>query len=253
MGMASFEHDGDAGVGWVADLPELRDRVGVFADRAEAGRVLAGMLERYRGSDALVLAIPAGGVPVAVVLAAELGLEMDVVVVSKVTPSWNSEVGYGAVAFNGTVRLNRAMMARLGIDEAEARAGIERTQEKVRRRVRALRGDRPLPKVTERTVILVDDGLASGFTMLVAAEAVREAGAAEVVVAAPTAHADTVPRLVAAADHIYIANLRGGLSFAVADAYRNWHDVSLEEAQRLLADARRGAADTEGRACTSTN
>jgi predicted phosphoribosyltransferase len=62
-----------------------------------------------------------------------------------------------------------------------------------------------------------------------------------------------VPRLVAAADRIYIANLRGGLSFAVADAYRNWYDVSLEEAQRLLADARRGAADTEGRACTSTN
>lgn len=236
--MASFEQDGDARAGRVADLPELRDRVGVFADRAEAGRVLAGMLEGYRGSDALVLAIPAGGVPVAAELAAELGLELDVAIVSKITPSWHTEVGYGAVAFNGSVRLNRPMMARLGIDEAEARTGIERTREKVRGRVRELRGERSLPDVSGRTVILVDDGLASGFTMLVAAEAVREAGAAEVVVAAPTAHADTLDRIAGAADRIYVANLRGGMSFAVADAYRNWYDVSLEEAQRLLAGAR---------------
>jgi len=233
--MASFEQDGDSRAGRLADLPELRDRAGVFADRAEAGRVLAGMLEGYRGGDALVLAVPAGGVPVAAALAAELGLELDVAIVSKITPSWQTEIGYGAVAFNGTVRLNRPMMARLGIDEDEERAGIERTQEKVRRRVRELRGDRPLPDVSGRTVLLVDDGLASGFTMLVAAEAVRAAGAAQVVVAAPTAHADTLDRVAGAADRVYIANLRGGGRFAVAEAYRNWYDVSLEEVQRLLA------------------
>jgi len=96
----SFEHDADSwGGGRVADLPELRDRIRVFDDRTDAGRWLTGMLEGYRGGDALVLGIPAGGVPVAAAVAGELTLPLDVAVVSKITPTWNTEVGYGAVAF----------------------------------------------------------------------------------------------------------------------------------------------------------
>ena len=221
----------------VIDLPELRDRIRVFDDRADAGRRLAGMLAGYRDSEALVLGIPAGGVPVAAAVAGELARPLDVAVVSKITPTWNSEVGYGAVAFNGTVRLNEPMMDRLGIDQAEAREGIERTTARVRERVAELRGERPLPDVSGRTTILIDDGLASGYTMLVAAEAVREARAAEVIVAVPTAHTDSLRRIMHAVDRIFCANLRGGPTFAVADAYRHWSDVSLDEARRALADA----------------
>ena len=227
--------------GKVFEIPELRDRTGVFADRAEAGRTLAGMLEQYRDSDALVLAIPAGGVPVAAEVARELGLELDVAVVSKITLPWNTEAGYGAVAFDGSVSLNRALIASAGLTPQQVDRGIAQTTEKVRRRVRELRGDRPLPDVTGRTVILVDDGLASGYTMRVAADAVR--GAGRVIVAIPTAHADSIGRVLEAVDAVYCCNIRGGYSFAVASAYRHWYDVGLDEVRRILG----GAGSRSGR------
>ena len=218
----------------VIELPELRNRVHVFRDRTEAGEVLARMLEGYRGSEALVLAVPAGGVPVAAAIARELGLALDVAVVSKITLPWNTEAGYGAVAFDGTVRLNESLLPELGLSEEEVAEGIERTKQKVERRVKALRGERPVPDLTHRTAILVDDGLASGFTMRVAVEALRNAGAREVVVAVPTAHAEAVRRLAGAVEVLYCPNIRGGGRFAVAEAYERWSDVEEEEVERIL-------------------
>ena len=216
------------------DRPELRDRTGVFAGRAEAGSTLARMLEAYRNSDAIVMAIPAGGVPVGAVIARELDLGLDVAVVSKITPSWNSEVGYGAVAFDGTVRLNEELLAGFGLSRREIEQGIAATNRKVQQRVRLFRGDRPLPDVTNRTTILVDDGLASGFTMQVAAEALRNGGASKILVAVPTAHGQAIRRLTDHVEAIYCANVRGGWSFAVADAYRQWSDVGEDDAAGIL-------------------
>jgi putative phosphoribosyl transferase len=220
----------------VFELPELRDRVHVFADRPEAGVVLAQMLGAYRNGPALVLAVPAGGIPVGAAMARELGLPLDVAVVSKVTLPWNTEAGYGAVAFDGTVRLNDVLLPRLGLSAQDVTDGIAKTTEKVRRRVESLRGNRPFPELSRRPVILVDDGLASGFTMQVAVEAVRKAGAEEVIVAVPTAHADAVGRLSRMVDALYCANIRGGRVFAVADAYKNWYDLSDAEIERILTD-----------------
>ncbi|HET6429703.1 MAG TPA: phosphoribosyltransferase family protein [Phycisphaerae bacterium] len=217
----------------IVDLPELRGRTRVFADRTDAGGVVAGMLEEFRGSGAIVLAIPAGGVPVGAAISSALGLPFDVAVVSKITPRWNSEVGYGAVAWNGTVRRNGVLVPQMGLTEREMAEDTARTLEKVRRRVETLRGNRPMPELSGRTVLLVDDGLASGFTMRVAVEAVRELGAGPIVVAVPTAH-DTSAHLVAAeADVVYCANLRSGWSFAVADAYRRWRDMEEREFQEI--------------------
>ena len=218
----------------VIDLPELRDREGVFKDRADAGRLLAELMAPLPGSGALVLAIPAGGVPVAVPLARELGLELDVAVVSKITLPWNTEAGYGAVAFDGTVRINEPLRESVGLSDADVQRGIAATREKVARRVRELRGDRPLPEVTGRSVILCDDGLASGFTMMTAAHAVRAAGAQAVIVAVPTAHDDAIRRISGDVDCVYCCNVRGGYRFAVASAYRHWRDVTLAEARGLL-------------------
>jgi putative phosphoribosyl transferase len=218
----------------VIDDPELRGREGVFRDREQAGRHLASMMADLAQSDALVLAIPAGGVPVAAPLAEELGLELDVAVVSKITLPWNTEAGYGAVAFDGTMRINERLLARLALNEQHVAAGVQKTREKVRRRVRELRGDRPLPEMAGRPVLLVDDGLASGFTMLTAAEAVRKAGAEMLIVAVPTAHEDALHRVLDEVDCVYCANLRGGVRFAVANAYVNWYDVSLDEARGFL-------------------
>ena len=216
------------------DLPELRDRKGVFRDRADAGRLLAALLEEYRGSTALVLAVPAGGVPVALPLAAALGLPLEVAVVSKITLPWNTEAGYGAVAFDGTVRLNQALIARVGLSPEEVEEGIAVTRRKVERRVAAFREGRQPPALEGRTAILVDDGLASGFTMAVALEAVRGSGAREVAVAVPTGHLEALQRLAPAADRLFCANVRRGASFAVAEAYLAWTDVAEDEALRLL-------------------
>jgi len=218
----------------VHDLPVYRDRVHVFADRAEAGRVLASMLEDYRGTDAIVLAIPAGGVPVAVEIARALGLPLDVAVVSKITLPWNTEAGYGAVAWEGTVGINDEMRFGFLLADHVVEEGTAHARTKVQRRLAAFRGDRPFPDLSARTVILVDDGLASGFTMRVALEALRKAGARSIVLAIPTAPEHTVQDLKALVEELYCPNVRGGRSFAVAEAYRRWHDVDEIEAKELL-------------------
>jgi putative phosphoribosyl transferase len=218
----------------VVDIPELRDEVYAFADRADAGNTLANMLERYSNTDAVLLAVPAGGVPVGVVIAQELSLTLDVLVASKITLPWNTEAGYGAVAFDGTVRLNERLLPGLGLREDEIQQGIAETKTKVTRRFTDLRGDKPLPDLSKRPVIVVDDGLASGFTLLVGVEALRKAGASQIVVAVPTGHADSVQMMADRVEAVYCGNIRHGWSFAVADAYRIWSDVSDEEVMNVL-------------------
>jgi putative phosphoribosyl transferase len=219
----------------VFDLRELRNRTQVFRDRAAAGKVLASMLKGYRDSDSVVLAIPAGGIAVAAVIALDLDLPLDVGVVSKITPSWNSEVGYGAVAFDGTVRLNENLLSRFNLSQEEIRKGIQKTKEKVARRVKILRDNRPLPRLTRR-VILVDDGLASGFTLQVAIEALHKAGGEQIILAVPTAHEESIQRVIKEVEAIYCPNIRSGWSFAVADAYEEWGDLDDEEVIRVLTD-----------------
>ena len=219
----------------IFELPQLHNRERVFKDRAAAGKVLAQMLIEYRDSNAMVFAIPAGGVAVAAILARELKLPLDVAVISKITPSWNSEVGYGAVAFDGTVRLNEDYLARFNLGQEEIQKGIQKTKQKVARRVRMFRGERPLPDFN-RPILLVDDGLASGFTLRVALEALRKAGSQQIILAVPTAHEESIQRVISEVDAIYCPNIRGGLSYAVADAYEEWRDLDEEEVARMLKE-----------------
>jgi predicted phosphoribosyltransferase len=193
------------------------------------------MLEGNLPAGALVLAIPAGGVPVGAAIAGRLGLALDVAVVSKITLPWNTEVGYGAVAFDGTVRLNQGLLATTRLTDADVSRGVAATTDKVKQRVSRFRGAGPAPDFGGRTAILVDDGLASGFTMRVAVEALRNCGAEAIVVAVPTGPVDPVRSIAAEADEVYCANVREGHPFAVADAYRNWRDVTEDEAAAILA------------------
>jgi putative phosphoribosyl transferase len=208
--------------------------VRVFKDRYNAGSILAEMLTTDANSSAIVLALPAGGVPVATAIAEKLNLPIDVVVVSKITLPWNTETGFGAVAFDGTVRLNEQMLPGLGLTDEQVQHRIKLTAEKVARRVRKLRADTPPPDVSGRTVFLVDDGIASGITMQTAVEAVTKHGADRIIIAVPTAHRQSLTQLVSMVEAIYCANLRSGFSFAVADAYRNWYDVDETEAAEIL-------------------
>ena len=176
--------------GTIVERRELRNRTHVFRDRNHAGQVLAEMLDEFRGGDGLLLAVPAGGVPVAAVVAQRLALPVDVAVVSKITLPWNTEAGYGAVAWDGTVRINRGLAAQVGLGEDEIRDGVERTRRKVERRLDRLRGHRSPLELANRRLVLIDDGLASGFTMMVAVAAVEAAGGGRPVVAVPTAPDD---------------------------------------------------------------
>lgn len=220
----------------IVDLAELRDQVGVFRDRSHAGEILAGMLDSFSNTEARVLAIPAGGVPVAKAIAEHLHLTLDVLVVSKITLPWNTEAGYGAVAFDGTVRLNDKLLPRLGLREKEIQQGIENTLCKVTSRVKRLRGERAFPDLSNQPVIVVDDGLASGFTLLVGVEALRNARAAQIIVAVPTGHWDSVQMMAHRVEAVYCANIRQGWSFAVAGAYQRWSDVSDEEVVTVIEE-----------------
>ena len=223
----------------IIQLPELLDQVRVFRNRRQAGEVLARMLEGFRLTNTLILAIPSGGVPVAVVIAEQLQLPLDIAVVSKITLPWNTEAGYGAVAFDGTMRLNQDLLPHLRLTEKQLKEGRAQTFEKVRRRLQKFRGDQAMPDLRDRKVILVDDGLASGFTLLVAVEAVRKAGAESILVAVPTGSYKSVLRVSRQVETLYCANIRAGWSFAVAEAYQRWTDVEEEEALSLFQQYQR--------------
>jgi predicted phosphoribosyltransferase len=162
-----------------------------------------------------------------------------VAVVSKITLPWNTEVGYGAVAFDGTTLLNEALAADLGLAGEVVRRGIEETRAKVARRVAELRGAQFALDLSGRCAVVVDDGLASGFTMRTAVEALRRCGASRLLVAVPTGSLRAVERLAPEVDDLYCANVRAGHRFAVADAYEAWRDVGEDEARAIFERFRR--------------
>jgi putative phosphoribosyl transferase len=231
-------------LGSIHELTQLHDRVGVFRNRPHAGQVLADMLAPYRQTDSLVIGIPAGGVPVAAEIARRLTLPIDVAVVSKITLPWNSESGFGAVAFDGSVHLNEALIPHLHLSAADIDDSVAKTTAKVKGRVQGLCGQRARPHLTGRTVIVVDDGLASGFTMQVAIETLHKQGAEQMIVAVPTAHTKAADKIRAHVAELYCPNVRGGWSFAVADAYQEWYDVDDAEVSRLLEQCWREAVTT---------
>ncbi len=218
----------------IYQIEELHEKTRIFADRAEGGVRLGELLGELELERPLVLAIPAGGVPVAIALADLLHASLDVAVVSKITLPWDSEAGYGAVAFDGSYQLNHSLIARAGLSAEQVETGIRATRTKVERRLMLFGRQSPLPQLSGRDLILVDDGLASGFTLQVAVAALRRAGAERLLVAVPTGHTAAAERLASEVEALYCANLRSGWSYSVAAAYRSWYDLSETEARLLL-------------------
>ncbi|MFO7761773.1 MAG: phosphoribosyltransferase family protein [Desulfobia sp.] len=214
----------------------LRNRHSIFRDRFEAGRSLGEfMASEYEGLDSsVVLAIPAGGVPVGIEVSRRLKLPFDCLIVRKIQIPGNTEAGFGAVASGGETMLNRDLVHRLGLRQEEIDAQIDKVQRELEVRERLFRNNRPLPDFSGQTVILTDDGLASGFTMLAAMETVRNRGGRKVVVAVPTAPLSSVRRVEHAADAVISLHIQEAGPFAVANAYQHWHDLTREDVARLL-------------------
>ncbi|HXX58908.1 MAG TPA: phosphoribosyltransferase family protein [Thermodesulfovibrionales bacterium] len=211
----------------------LRDRSYVFESRSAAGRLLAERLKKY-GAGGLILAIPSGGVPVAAEIARALSLQMDVIVVRKLQIPDNPEAGFGAMGPDGAVIVNEELLGHLRLTEEAVQAQIEKTRAVILKRVELFRGGRPFPSCGNRVVILVDDGLASGYTMLAALRSLKKERPSRVVVAIPTGSERTLKRILREADEVVCLNVRSGFSFAVADAYRKWYDLTDGEVLTIL-------------------
>jgi putative phosphoribosyl transferase len=214
----------------------LRDRKYVFEDRRDAGRLLAGRLAPYKGEEALVFAIPSGGVPVAAEIARALTMQLDIIVARKLQIPFNPEAGFGAMGPDGEIIINEELLGRLMLTEEAVEAQIKQTREVIRKRDLLFRKGRPFPSCKDRRIIVVDDGLASGYTMLAALRYIRKKMPARLVAAVPTGHERTIKGILAEADELICLNVRRGPYFAVADAYRNWYDLTDEDVLAILKD-----------------
>jgi predicted phosphoribosyltransferase len=207
---------------------------GFFRDRHHAGRVLAEQLAAYADRpDVLVLALPRGGVPVAFEVARALHAPLDVLVVRKLGVPGREELAMGAIASGGVRVINEPVVRALGIPQREIDSIAAREERELERRNRLYRGDRPAQEVRGRTVILVDDGLATGSTMHAAIMALRPQQPARIVAAVPTAAPDTCEQLRAIADEAVCATTPDPLG-AVGVWYQDFSQTTDEEVRELL-------------------
>lgn len=211
----------------------------VFADRVEAGRVLAEALAGHAGrDDVVVLALPRGGLPVAAEVARALGAPLDVLVVRKLGAPGQEELAIGAIGEGGVRVLNEGLVRSLGLREEDIDRIAEREERELERRVAAYRGGHEALAVEDKTVIVVDDGVATGATMRAGLQALRAMGAARIVAAAPVGAADSVAALEDDADEVVVLEAPEWFS-AVGQWYENFGQTSDDEVRRLLAENRR--------------
>lgn len=225
-------------MGDLIEDPLLRDRTYVFSDRHDAGRRLGRFLTSLPSiRDPVVLAIPAGGVPAGRLIAEALGAPFSLAVARKVRIPGTTESGFGAVTWDGTILINERLRSALGLSDHDIRTAVAKTQANVRERVARFLQGRQVPPLEGKTAILTDDGLASGFTMLAVARSVRKRNPAMIVVAVPTASLSAAELVRREVDLVVCLNIRTGRTFAVADAYREWHDMDDAEVLAELAKA----------------
>lgn len=205
----------------------------LYATRAEAGRELAASLTHLRDTEPLVLGLPRGGVPVAAEVARALGGDLDVIVVRKLGLPWQPELAMGAIGEEHVRVLNADVIAQSRVAES-ALADVEVSERReLDRRVRLLRGDRPAVPVAGRLVVIVDDGMATGATAVVACRVARARGADRVVVAMPVSSDEAVTRLDDEADEVVCPLVPRWLG-GVGGAYRDFHQLTDAEVRSAL-------------------
>jgi predicted phosphoribosyltransferase len=222
----------------------------LYKDRSDAGRKLAQLINARLpplGTDVIVLGLPRGGVPVAYEVAQELHAPLDVFVVRKLGTPGNPELAMGAIASGGIRVLNHQLIHQLGISDAQIAAATEKETTELLRREKSYRDDRPFPDLTGKTVLLIDDGLATGATMRAAVEALSQLGPQRVIVAVPVAAEDTCAEIGADVDEIICAEIPHPF-YGVGMWYDNFSQTEDREVHDLLAKTGNSSTGSGGRA-----
>ena len=208
----------------------------IFESRYDAGSQLATKLGEYKKQPVVVLAIPNGGLPVALQVALALGANLDLVISRKLPIPLSPEGGFGAVADDGTIIFNQEVLKKLGLSDQQINYQVSEVRNDIQQRSLLYRGSRPLSVVSDKIAIIIDDGLASGFTMMAAVESVRRRHPKQIVVAVPTASATAVKQVEKLADRVVTVVTAFSPRFYVSDFYRYWNVLSDKEGLKCLRE-----------------
>ncbi|TFF95179.1 MAG: phosphoribosyltransferase [Promethearchaeota archaeon] len=190
-------------------------------------------------SNSFCFAIPNGGVPVAEGFCSHLDIKYDILIVRKVKIPFNPEAGFGSVTTDGTVLLNKPLLSQLNLTEDQIQKSIATTKQEIQERLafyhkKTFLGERYKELIEDKHIFMVDDGLASGFTMLAAIQMIKKYFPKDIFVAVPTAPQRTVEKLESEVKDIFCPNVKHVAWFAVANAYKHWYDVPESEVQEIL-------------------
>ncbi len=211
----------------------------IYETRFHAGRVLAEKLkdELYL-KNAVILAIPNGGVPVAKEISDILKIPFDILIIRKIKIPWNTEAGFGSITRDGEIILNKGLVMALGLTEDQIKKQAEKTMKEIKDRISLYKSDEKFLDLTDKDVILVDDGLASGFTMIAAINSIKKRSISKIIVAVPTASGSSVDKVGPLIDDLICPDIRRTRYFAVASAYKHWYDLNENEVLELLNNSK---------------
>ncbi len=210
----------------------------LFKDRYDAGRLLASELKRFKEEDLILLALPRGGVPVAYEAAKKLGAPLDIFIVRKIGVPGREELAMGAIAIGGVKILNDNVINILNLSEETIQDAIQKEKVELQRREKEYRGSRPFPIIENRTVVLIDDGLATGASMKAAVKALKKHNPSKIIVAVPTASEDTCNEFQSEVDEIICA-YTPAVFRGVSEWYDDFSQTTDEEVMNLLEDSYR--------------
>jgi len=210
----------------------------IFENRYDAGRRLAEKLAEYANQSVVVLGIPNGGVSVALGVALALGADLDLVISRKIPLPLSPEGGFGSVTDDGTTILNEEMVKKASLSQQQINYQVSQVRADIRDRSLLYHRDRPPVTISGRTVIIVDDGLASGYTMRAAVESVRHRKPERIIVAVPVGPEAVVKELEKVADKMVTCAVGSTPRFYVSDFYRYWHEISDREVLHCLKEWR---------------
>jgi len=208
----------------------------LFDNRYDAGRQLAQKLTGYKNEQVIVLAIPNGGVPIAVPVALDLSAPLDLVVARKLPIPLLPEGGFGAVADDGNAIFNQDVLEKFPLTEHQINFQIHKVRNDILQRSLLYRGTRPLPGVAGKTAIIVDDGLASGYTMMAAVESVQRRDPRSIIVAVPVASEAAVKKIEKLGVRVFTVHTASVPKFYVSDYYRYWDVLTDEQGVKCFKD-----------------